>query len=142
MTPSSDSSRSRTVAASARGVHSAPPGRPRSAPAAPPTCGGAAGVDDVQLGQVDPAQAEVLGRVEDAGSATARVVCEQRGAGRSPVPGEPLGDGLHRHAGLLRWASALTPVDVPRVEGDEPAGRVEHVGGRGAGRRRRSARRW
>ncbi len=68
-------------------------------------------------------------------SATCRVAASSRRAARSSEPsgrGDLLGHLVHLLAGL-EVALGVDPVDVPDVERDQPAGGVEHVGGRGVG---------
>ena len=149
MTPSSASSRSRAARRCARRRRTLAPGaashalaqddRRRGAPL-PSTI--------VELGQVDRAQAEVAAGSRTQSAAAARVAASSRRAHAASVvtrtagqPGHLGRERGHRRPGL-EVALGVGPVDVPQVEGDEPPGGVEDVGGRGAGRRRRSGRRW
>ena len=92
----------------------------------PPLGGGG---DHVELGIADAADAEVVADVDRA------LLGQPGGALEQPQGGVAVGtDELLGHRGhlLARLQVALggAPVDVPRVERDQPAGRVQHVGGR------------
>ena len=130
MTSSSSSSRCRTRSVERH----APPAEPGLAPgpqhlrrAHPPL--GRRG-DDVELGIADAADAEVLPDVDRALLGQPGGALEQPQGGVAVGADEVLGDVGHLLA-RLQVALGGAPVDVPRVERDQPAGGVQHVGGRG-----------
>lgn len=97
-----------------------------------PLGGAAARADEVRLGEVDGAEAEVALGVDDAGVGGAPGLREQPRSGIAAESGggsDPLGGLPHRTVVL---EPALTAVErgAARIDGDEPAGRVEHVGDR------------
>ena len=96
--------------------------------------------DDVELGIADAADAEVVADVDRALLGQPGGALEQPQGGVAVGTDEVLGDLGHLLA-RLQVALGGAPVDVPHVERDQPAGRVQHVGGRARRGRRRSGRR-
>ena len=83
---------------------------------------------------MDLADAEVTTRVDHAPLGLGPRTGQQSSAvvGQAGGPGHLLGDGRHLLAGQ-QGGLGVAPVDVAQVERHQPAGRVEHVGGRGVG---------
>ncbi len=95
-----------------------------------PLGGAPPGPDEVRLGEVDTAEAQVVRRVDAAGVGGAPGLREQQPPRVPPEPrrgGDPPGGLLHR-TGVLEPALPGVEGGTARVDGDEPAGRVEYVG--------------
>lgn len=97
-----------------------------------PLGGAPPGADEFRFGEVDRAETEVVLGVDDAGVGGAPGLREQPRPGvlaETGGGGDPL-RGLRHRAGVLQPALPAVERGPAGVDGDQPTGRVEHVGDR------------